>query len=555
VILAFLSAIPQIALVMADPTQTLTEEVRRRRTFAIISHPDAGKTTLTEKLLLFGGAIQLAGAVKAKREGLRARSDWMAIERQRGISVTASVMTWDYEGLTFNLLDTPGHEDFSEDTYRTLTAVDSAVMVLDAAKGIEARTLKLFEVCRLRDVPIITFINKLDRESRDPFSLIDEIESRLALSAAPVTWPIGSGRSFKGCYDLMHDRLLRFEDGSNERVGTEIALSGLDDSRLRQEIDSAAFEQLESELELVKSACPSFDLDAYREGHLTPVFFGSALKNFGVRELIQALGHYAPPPQPQQAVSREVLPTEPKVSGFVFKIQANMDPNHRDRIAFVRLCSGRFRRNMRLRHVREDRDMAVHSPVFFLARERELAEEAVAGDILGIPNHGALRIGDTLTEGEVLRFTGVPSFAPEILRRVRLEDPMRAKHLSRALTELAEEGVSHLFKPVTGGSPIVGVVGPLQFEVIQARIEAEYKIKASFEPAPFEYARWVASGDRAALDRLQREHASSLAEDQDGALVFLFRNSWELGRIQQDWPGLRFLATREQFGVEAAAAD
>jgi peptide chain release factor 3 len=388
---------------MADPMTDLTQEVRRRRTFAIISHPDAGKTTLTEKLLLFGGAIQLAGAVKAKREGLRARSDWMAIERQRGISVTASVMTWDYDGLAFNLLDTPGHQDFSEDTYRTLTAVDSAVMVLDGAKGIEAQTLKLFEVCRLRDVPIITFVNKLDRESRDPFSLIDEIESRLALSVAPVTWPIGSGRNFKGCYDLLHDRLLRFEDGSNERIGTEIALSGLDDPSLAEALDAAGLERLKSEVELVKSACPPFDVEAYREGHLTPVFFGSALKNFGVRELIQALGRFAPSPQPIAAASRLVEPTERKVSGFVFKVQANMDPNHRDRIAFIRLCSGRFRRGMKLRHVREGREINVHSPVFFLARERELAEEAMAGDILGIPNHGALRIGDTLTEGEELR--------------------------------------------------------------------------------------------------------------------------------------------------------
>ncbi|HXV25706.1 MAG TPA: peptide chain release factor 3 [Alphaproteobacteria bacterium] len=537
---------------MAEPTTELAREVCRRRTFAIISHPDAGKTTLTEKLLLFGGAIQLAGAVKAKREGLRARSDWMAIERQRGISVTASVMTWDYDGLTFNLLDTPGHQDFSEDTYRTLTAVDSAVMVLDAAKGIEAQTLKLFEVCRLRDVPILTFINKLDREARDPLSLIDEIESRLALSATPATWPIGSGRDFKGCYDLFQDRLLRFEDGSNERVGAEIALSGLGDPRLADALDRTTLKRLKADLELVRGACPPFDLKAYREGHLTPVFFGSALKNFGVRELIEALGRLAPPPQPQEAVSRSVEPTEPKVAGFVFKVQANMDPNHRDRIAFVRLCSGRFRRGMKLRHVREGRDIAVHSPVFFLARDRALAEEAVAGDILGIPNHGALRIGDTLTEGEDLRFTGVPSFAPEILRRVRLDDPMRSKHLARALTELAEEGVSHLFKPVTGGAAIVGVVGPLQFEVIEARIETEYKIGCGFEPAPFEYARWVVSEDRPALDRIRREHPSSLAQDQDGALVFLFRNSWELNRTQEDWPSLRFLATREQFGVETA---
>jgi len=518
----------------------------RRRTFAIISHPDAGKTTLTEKLLLFGGAVQEAGAVKARGERRRARSDWMAIEQARGISVTASVMTFEYDERTFNLLDTPGHQDFSEDTYRTLTAVDSAVMVIDAAKGIEAQTRKLFEVCRLRDVPIITFVNKLDREARSPFELMDEIESTLALDVTPVTWPIGMGADFKGCYDLLRDRLLLFDPGRGDRVSEAVECSGLDDPRLAEKLPAAALARLKEEVELVRAACPAFDREAYRGGHLTPIFFGSALKNFGVQELLGGLAEFAPPPVSQPAKPRPVQPSEPKVAAFVFKIQANMDPNHRDRIAFVRLCAGRFRRGMKLHHVRTGKAISVNNPVFFLARERALADEAWPGDIIGIPNHGTLRIGDTLTEGENLRFTGIPSFAPEILRRVQLADPMRVKHLRKALEDLAEEGVSQLFKPMIGSQWIVGVVGELQLEVLASRIANEYDVKAGFEQAPYEYARWVACDDPAELKRFTESNTGSLAEDRDGAPVFLARNNWELNYTQENWPKIRFLKTREQ---------
>jgi peptide chain release factor 3 len=525
------------------PTATPAE---RRRTFAIISHPDAGKTTLTEKLLLFGGAVQEAGMVKARGERRRARSDWMAIEQARGISVTASVMTFEDGGLTFNLLDTPGHQDFSEDTYRTLTAVDSAVMVIDAAKGIEAQTRKLFEVCRLRDVPIATFVNKLDREARSPFELLDEIASSLALDTAPVTWPIGMGADFKGCYDLLRDRLLLFDPGRGDRVTETIPCQGMDDPLLAQRLPAAALAKLREEVELVRAACPAFDLEAYRGGHLTPVYFGSALKNFGVRELLDGIGRDAPPPVSQPAKPRAVTPAEPKVSGFVFKIQANMDPNHRDRIAFVRLCSGRFKRGMKLHHVRSGKAIGVNNPVFFLARERELAEEAWPGDIIGIPNHGTLRIGDALTEGEALRFTGIPSFAPEILRRVRVDDPMRVKHLRKGLEDLAEEGVTQLFKPMIGSQWIVGVVGELQLEVLASRITTEYDVKAGFEAAPYDAARWVAGDDPAELKRFIEASRGSLAEDRDGAPVFLARNSWELNYTKEHWPNLRFLTTREQ---------
>ena len=524
---------------------SLADAVQRRRTFAIISHPDAGKTTLTEKLLLFGGAIQMAGAVRARGEQRRARSDWMAIERQRGISVTASVMTFEHDGLTFNLLDTPGHEDFSEDTYRTLTAVDSAVMVLDAAKGIETQTRKLFEVCRLRDMPIVTFVNKVDREGREPFDLIDEIEKTLALDVAPVTWPIGMGRDLRGCYDLMHDRVLMFDPGRGDHIVEPIDMA-LDDAGLAGLIGADAAAKLREEVELVRGACPPFSLEAYRAGHLTPLFFGSALKNFGVRELLRGLAELAPSPHTSPAEPRRVAADEEAVTGFVFKIQANMDPNHRDRIAFVRLVSGRFRRGMKLKHVRSGKLLAVYNPVFFLARDRELADEAFPGDIIGIPNHGALRIGDTLTEGEELRFTGIPSFAPEVLRRIRLDDPLRAKQLRRALEDLAEEGVSQVFKPLNGATWIVGVVGQLQFDVLATRIDAEYGIKAGFEEAPFETARWVSGDDKAALKRFSEANGSSMAEDRDGALVYLARNSWQLGRAQQDFPAVRFSATREQ---------
>ena len=524
---------------------SLLEAVAQRRTFAIISHPDAGKTTLTEKLLLFGGAIQLAGAVRARGEQRRARSDWMSIEKERGISVTASVMSFEHGGLSFNLLDTPGHEDFSEDTYRTLTAVDSAVMVLDAAKGIETQTRKLFEVCRLRDMPIITFVNKVDREARDTFDLLDEVEKTLALDVCPMTWPIGMGRDLKGVYDLTADQVLLFEHSRGDHIPEGIDMP-LDDPRLDDLVGAAAAARLREEIELVRGACPAFDIDSYRAGHLTPVFFGSALRNFGVRELLGGIGRLAPPPRPQPASPRVVDPLEEKVTGFVFKVQANMDPNHRDRIAFFRLCSGRFKRGMKLKHVRSGKLMAVGNPVFFLARDRELAEEAYPGDIMGIPNHGALRIGDTLSESEDIRFTGIPSFAPEVLRRVRLDDPMKAKQLRKALEDLAEEGVSQLFKPLNGSTWIVGVVGQLQFEVIADRIENEYSLKAGFEEAPFDTARWIHCEDPAVVAKFVELNGSSMAEDRDGALVYLARNAWTLNRAQQDFPELRFSATREQ---------
>ena len=523
---------------------SFSEAVSNRRTFAIISHPDAGKTTLTEKLLLSGGAIQMAGAVRARGEQRRTRSDWMSIEQQRGISVSASVMTFEYKGMTFNLLDTPGHEDFSEDTYRTLTAVDSAVMVLDAAKGIEAQTRKLFEVCRLRDVPITTFVNKLDREGLDPFELLDEVEKVLALDVVPMTWPIGMGRNFKGCYDLHRQLFIPFETAKDANVHAHPV--ALESPELDTLIGSEAAAKLRDDVALIQAGYPEFDLESYRAGHLTPVYFGSALRTFGVRELVEGIATNAPSPQPSPAVPRPVEPLEEKVSGFVFKVQANMDPNHRDRVAFVRLCSGRFRRGMKLKHVRDNKILAVVNPVFFLARDRELAEEAFAGDIIGIPNHGALRIGDTLTEGEELRFTGLPSFAPEVLRRVRLDDPMRTKQMRRALEDLAEEGVSQLFKPLTGTTWIVGVVGQLQFEVLATRIEAEYNIKAGFEDAGFDTARWVACDDKDILDKFAKAHPSNMAEDRDGSLVYLARNSWQLNRAQEDFPAVRFSATREQ---------
>jgi peptide chain release factor 3 len=524
----------------------LPAEIARRRTFAIISHPDAGKTTLTEKLLLFGGAIQLAGEVKARGDRRRARSDWMKIEQERGISVSSAVMTFEHDGITFNLLDTPGHQDFSEDTYRTLTAVDSAVMVLDAARGIEAQTRKLFEVCRLRDVPIITFVNKLDREARDPFDLLDEIEKTLALDVVPASWPIGMGRGFLGTYDLFRDALLLFERGAGERVVEPIRVDGLADPKLATLLPADAVKRLREEVEMARGLCPAFDRAAYRAGHMTPVYFGSALNNFGVRELLRGVAELAPPPRPQPAEPRPIEPAEGKVAGFVFKVQANIDPQHRDRIAFLRLCSGRFRRGMKLRHGRTGRLMSVQNPVFFLARDRNLAEEAFPGDILGIPNHGTLRIGDTLTEGEAIRITGIPSFAPEILRRVKVEDPMKRKHLQKALEQLAEEGVTRLFKPRTGGDWVIGVVGALQLDVLAARIAAEYGLEVRMEPAPYETARWVDAEDGKALERFVEGTRSAGAEDHDGAPVFLARNAWELNQTQKEWPEIRFRATREQ---------
>ena len=536
------------ALSAATDADAATSPVLSRRTFAIISHPDAGKTTLTEKLLLFGGAIQLAGAVKARGERRRAHSDWMKVERERGISVTVSVMTFDYDGHTFNLLDTPGHEDFSEDTYRTLTAVDSAVMVLDAARGIEAQTRKLFEVCRLRDVPIITFVNKMDREAQDPFDLMDEVEQTLALDVTPASWPIGMGRDFLGCYDILNDRLLLTARSKGDRIDEGIPCQGLDDPKLDTLLPAHALKKLREDVEMARGLCPEFDIDAYREGTLTPVFFGSALNNFGVRELLQGIGAFAPSPRPQSTAERKILPTEQKVSGFVFKVQANMDAKHRDRIAFVRLCSGRFRRGMKLKHVRSGKQITAHNPLLFLARDRELAEEAWAGDIIGMPNHGNLRIGDALTEGEDLSFTGIPSFAPEHMRKVRPEDPMKAKHLGRALLQIAEEGGARVFKPLMDPDWVVGVVGALQFEVLADRIRTEYEIPVKFEASSLHTARWVEADDPRDLKKFRDGNQFAVAEDHDGATVFLARNAWHLDTAKKDWPAIRFLETKEQTG-------
>ena len=519
----------------------LAEEVARRRTFAIISHPDAGKTTLTEKLLLLGGAINLAGQVKAKGERRNTRSDWMKIERERGISVVTSVMTFEFQNLVFNLLDTPGHEDFSEDTYRTLTAVDSAVMVIDAAKGIEARTRKLFEVCRLRDIPIITFINKMDRESRDPFDLMDEIEKTLALDTTPLTWPVGRGRDFLGTYDIQTGGVRLLEGGGAKTGQAEkIAISEL--AGRNANLDAAAIEE---ELALVSEACKPFELDAFREGHLTPVFFGSALRNFGVGDLLEGLGRYAPPPRAQDADKRKVEADDPKMSAFVFKIQANMDPNHRDRIAFARLCSGKLTRGMKAKLVRTGKNMSLSSPQFFFAQDRAIADEAFAGDVVGIPNHGTLRIGDTLTEGEDITFVGVPSFAPEILRRVRLTDAMKAKKLKEALQQMSEEGVVQVFRPRDGAPALVGVVGSLQLDVLKARLDAEYSLPVDFEISEFQLARWISSDDRKKLDAFVSANNSGVADDVDGDPVFLAKNEFYLGYTRERAEGIVFSSIKD----------
>src|SRR6476660_910409 len=524
----------------SPPGSPLATEVARRRSFAIISHPDAGKTTLTEKLLLFGGAINLAGQVKAKGERRNTRSDWMKIERERGISVVTSVMTFEFEGLVFNLLDTPGHEDFSEDTYRTLTAVDSAVMVIDAAKGIEARTRKLFEVCRLRDIPIITFINKMDRESRDPFELLNEIEKTLALDTSPMTWPIGRGRDFAGTYDLASGEMrLVSEDGKTvEPQPLDLAALAAKNSML----DAKA---IGDELALVQEACRAFDFESFREGHLTPVFFGSALKNFGVKDLLDALACFAPAPRAQASNTRTVDAHENSMTAFVFKIQANMDPNHRDRIAFARLCSGKLSRGMKARLVRTGKNMSLSSPQFFFAQDRALADEAFAGDVVGIPNHGTLRIGDTLTEGEDLTFIGVPSFAPEIVRRVRLTDAMKAKKLKEALQQMSEEGVVQVFRPRDGAPALVGVVGPLQLDVLKARLEAEYALPVEFEVSEFQLARWISSDDRKKLDTFVAANTSSIADDVDGDPVYLARNEFYLGYTKERAEGIEFTNVKD----------
>ena len=519
-----------------------------RRTFAIISHPDAGKTTLTEKLLLFGGAIHAAGEVRARGQNRRARSDWMKIEQARGISVTSSVMTFERGGIVYNLLDTPGHEDFSEDTYRTLTAVDSAVMVIDAARGIEAQTRKLFEVCRLRDVPIITFINKVDREGLDPFVLLDEIADKLALDVSPLNWPAGMGGEFHGLYDLRTHDFLKPDGTATGAAGATERLTGLDDPRIDTLCGPIA-DRLRDQAALALGGYATLDADLYRKGALTPVLFGSALKDFGVAALIDALAEFAPPPRPQPAqkngVSAPVAPDDGQVSGFVFKVQANMNPQHRDRIAFLRIASGRFRRGMKLRQVATGKAIAINSPIFFFAADREIADEAFPGDIIGIPNHGVLRVGDSLVEKDDVTFTGIPNFAPEILRRVRLGDPTKSKQLRTALTDMAEEGVTQLFKPLLGSQWIVGVVGQLQLEVLISRLDAEYRVAASFEASPWETARWVAA-DAPELKRFTEEHRAAMAEDRDGAPVFMARDSWELNYVSQRESKVRFSATRER---------
>jgi peptide chain release factor 3 len=525
-------------------TAPLPPEIARRRTFAIISHPDAGKTTLTEKFLLFGGAIQMAGQVRAKGEARRTRSDFMQMEKDRGISVSASAMSFDYRTWRFNLVDTPGHSDFSEDTYRTLTAVDAAIMVIDGAKGVESQTRKLFEVCRLRDLPILTFCNKMDRESRDTFEIIDEIQENLAIDVTPASWPIGMGRDFLGCYDILNDRLELMDRADRNRVAESIKIAGLEDPKLAEHVPAALLAKLREELEMARELLPAFDRQAFLDGTMTPIWFGSAINSFGVKELMDGIGTYGPEPQPQSAEPRQVSPEEETVAGFVFKVQANMDPKHRDRVAFVRLASGHFERGMKLMHVRSKKPMAITNPVLFLAADRELAEEAWAGDIIGIPNHGQLRIGDTLTEGEAIRVTGIPSFAPELLQTVRAMDPMKAKHLDKALMQFAEEGAAKVFKPMIGSGFIVGVVGALQFDVLASRIELEYGLPVRFEPSQFTSARWV-TGPKAEMERFVNVNKGHIAHDNDGDVVYLTRLQWDIDRIVRDFPDLRLSATKE----------
>ncbi len=522
----------------------LPAEIARRRTFAIISHPDAGKTTLTEKFLLFGGAIQMAGQVRAKGEARRTRSDFMKLEQERGISVSASVMSYEYRQWRFNLVDTPGHSDFSEDTYRTLTAVDAAIMVIDGAKGIESQTRKLFEVCRMRDLPILTFCNKMDRESRDTFEIIDEIQENLAIDVTPASWPIGMGRDFVGTYDLLHDRIEIMDRADRNRVAETIQITGLNDPKLSLHVPADLLKKLREEIEMARALLPAFDRAAFLNGAMTPIWFGSAINSFGVRELMDGMGEYGPEPQIQQAAERGVAPDETPVTGFVFKVQANMDPRHRDRVAFVRLASGHFIRGMKLLQVRTKKSMTVTNPVMFLAADRALAEEAWAGDIIGIPNHGQLRIGDALTEGEALRFTGIPSFAPELLQVVRASDPMKAKHLEKALMQFAEEGAAKVFKPMIGSGFIVGVVGALQFEVLASRIEQEYALPVRFEASPFTSARWVA-GPKPEVERFINVNKGHIALDHDGDTVFLTRIKWDIDRIERDYPALKLTATKE----------
>ncbi len=523
---------------------TISTEINRRRTFAIISHPDAGKTTLTEKLLLFGGAIQMAGTVKGRKAARHATSDWMRLEQQRGISVTSSVMQFPFRDCVVNLLDTPGHEDFSEDTYRTLTAVDSALMVIDCAKGVEERTIKLMEVCRLRDTPIMTFINKLDRDGRQPIELLDEIEKVLGIRTAPITWPIGMGRELRGIYHLLEDRIYVYEAGEKGRVGENRTIDKLHGEEAREFLGDLAG-VFDDEIELVKGATETFDRQAYRAGKQTPVFFGSAVNNFGVEELLASFTANAPGPLARETRERLVEPLEEKLTGFVFKIQANMDPGHRDRIAFMRLCSGRYARGMRLYHTRMAKEVRVADALTFMAAERSQADEAFAGDIIGLHNHGTINIGDTFTEGEKLAFTGVPNFAPEMFRRAVLKDPLKMKALQKGLSQLCEEGATQLFKPLRNNDLILGAVGQLQFEVVAFRLQDEYSVQCVFDNVNVYTARWVTSTDEKKLEEFRTKAHDALALDHSGALVYLAPSRVNLELTLERWPGITFRETRE----------
>ncbi len=525
-------------------THQFSNEISRRRTFAIVSHPDAGKTTLTEKLLLYGGAIQLAGTVKGRKAARHATSDWMELEKQRGISVTSSVMQFPYRDCIVNLLDTPGHEDFSEDTYRTLTAVDSALMVIDSAKGVEARTIKLMEVCRLRKTPIMTFINKLDRESRDPIELMDEIEDILNIRCAPVTWPIGSGKRFKGVYHLANDSVHFFSATHGGKIQEGEVVQGLDNPQLDEVLGSQAAE-LRDEIELVKGASNEFDLDAYLNGELSPVFFGSAINNFGIKELLDSFAAYAPTPQPRATDQRIVAADEDNFSGFIFKIQANMDPKHRDRIAFLRITSGKYSRNMKMHQVRLNKDVQIANAITFMARDRENVDDAYSGDIIGLHNHGTISIGDTFTQGEDMKFTGIPNFAPELFRRVVLRDPLRMKALQKGLDQLSEEGATQVFRPLTSNDLILGAVGVLQFDVVAYRLKDEYGVECSYDAVPVKSARWVECDDEKVLNEFRKKNEMNLAMDSAGSLTYLAPTQVNLNLAQERAPDVRFLATRE----------
>ncbi len=522
-----------------------TDEINKRRTFAIISHPDAGKTTITEKVLLYGNLIRMAGTVKGKKSGVHATSDWMEMEKERGISVTTSVMQFPYRDAMVNLLDTPGHADFSEDTYRTLTAVDSALMVIDAAKGVEERTVKLMEVCRLRDTPILTFINKLDREVRDPIEVLDEIEDVLKIECAPVTWPIGMGKNFKGVYNLLTDTAVLYKSGQGHTIQERREVKGLDNPELDQAVGADYAQELRDTLELVQGASHEFDLQRFQEGKLSPVFFGTALGNFGVDHMLDGLVEWAPPPLPRDGGERQVAATEDKMTGFVFKIQANMDPRHRDRIAFLRICSGKYKKGIKLKQCRTGKDLRIADALTFLAGERDNVEEAYAGDIIGLHNHGTIQIGDTFTEGEDLRFTGIPHFAPELFQRVVLNDPLKSKQLHKGLKQLAEEGATQVFFPLRNNDVILGAVGTLQFDVVAARLKGEYGVDCRYEPISVSTARWVEANSERELEAFERKAYDNLARDGAGHLTYLAPTRVNLQLAQERHPDIRFRETRE----------